>query len=224
MMSDFAKKRQQDVRDFYEQRGRSFSDTRKALWPEQILAAKDVSPGMTVLDVGAGNGRFSAALPDGAEYIGIEPSAALRDNAPKGVRMLNGELPDLGVDSNIADLTVCFAVLHHVPTKELRETSVAELIRVTKAGGRVIATAWFISDETYETVQDSAESDVWIPWKADRQISKRFVHRFTEREWKKLWIHPELEIEKIGLFGKDDWTKNVDHARNFMVIAKKKSA
>lgn len=224
MNNDFAKHQQRVVHNFYETHGASFAETRKNPWPEQILIAKEITPEMTVLDIGAGNGRFASILPEGVNYIGIEPSKRLREAAPAGVRLKPGELPELKLDNELADITVCFAVLHHIPTEALRERAVKELIRITKPGGMLVASAWRINTDEVEPVAHSKEDDVWIPWKADQKTAKRFVHRFTLREWKKLWTRPGLEIEKIGLFGKDDWTEDQQKARNFFVIAKKKSA
>lgn len=223
MNNDFAKRVQKDVRAFYEAHGFSFANTRNGLWPEQILLAKTVRPGMTVIDIGAGNGRFESALPAGADYIGIEPSGSLRDAS--SAKLIPGELPHLPLAENKGDLTVCFAVLHHIPSEQARKASVQEMIRVTKPGGRIAASAWHLPvNEAFERVEYAQENDVWVPWKAGQETAKRFVHRFTEREWKKLWTCPELEIEKIGLFGKNDWTEYAGEARNFFVMAKKKSA
>ena len=222
MNNDFAKRHQKSVHEFYETHGSSFAKTRGDIWPEQILLAKTIHPEMTVIDIGAGNGRFNGILPKDVAYLGVEPSKSLREASH--VKLLPGELPHLLIQDNIGDLTACFAVLHHIPTVELRQASIREIIRVTKPNGRLAVSAWYIPEGKFEEVKDSEDNDVWIPWKADQKTVRRFVHRFTELEWKKLWTRPELEIEQIGLFGREDWTKNTDEARNFFVMAKKKSA
>jgi hypothetical protein len=43
----------------------------------------------------------------------------------------------------------------------------------------------------------------------------------TDQEWRNLWSHPQLEIERIGLFGRMDWTDDPKQARNWFVIAKR---
>jgi SAM-dependent methyltransferase len=224
MNKDFAKRSQESVHHFYEKHGESFSATRKSLWPEQILIAKRISSGQTVIDVGAGNGRFRTILPDDIQYIGIEPSKALRKTALKSTVLQSGELPKLKIKDKIANVTVCFAAFHHLPTEKIRAQSVEELIRITKPGNLIVATAWYIPKDKYEPVEESSEDDVWISWKADNEEGRRFVHRFNEKEWRRLWTHPELDIENIGLFGDHDWTKDTSNARNFMVIATRKTS
>lgn len=78
MKHDFANSFAQSVAKFYEDHGAAFAATRGSAWAELERAATLIKPGMTVVDVGAGNGRFSKLLPEGVTYIGVEPSSTLR--------------------------------------------------------------------------------------------------------------------------------------------------
>lgn len=66
-------------------------------------------PGMTVVDVGAGNGRFIEAFAKYVRYRGFEPSDALREaavqNMREGASIQDRALPHLDVDSDVADVT-----------------------------------------------------------------------------------------------------------------------
>jgi len=208
MDTPLAKQLTQNVKEFYETHGTAFSKTRHQYWDvfEQIKSL--CKPGDTLVDIGAGNGRLKDYLPEQTTYLGIEPSDSLRANHPE---IQKGQLPELPLQSEIADITTCIAVLHHVPTIELDE-SIQELIRVTKTGGHLIATAWHLDPTDHEAIPNAAKGDVWVKWRAEGADAKRYVHLFTQDEWEKLWTHPCLEIIYIGFD---------EHQKNRMVVAQK---
>lgn len=214
MNDDLAKDLQESVRDFYERCAASFSRTRSHLiWPEETIAAAKIKPGMTVVDVGAGNGRFAGVLASGVRYIGFEPSAGLRTGgrakqASPLPEIRPGELPNLPIENAVADATVCFAVFHHIPGVENRKRAVDELVRITKPGGLIAATSW-IPKEGGKEIEGGEPGDVWIPWTSGGENGKRYVHVMDENEWTRLWTRPDLAIETI--------TKD----RNWFVMARK---
>jgi ubiquinone/menaquinone biosynthesis C-methylase UbiE len=96
----------------------------------------------TVLDVGSGTGRFTPALADefGADVIGIEPSARMREvahieSSHPLVKYVPGDASDLPVDDASADLALMFLVWHHVPD---RPAAARELARVLAPGARLL--------------------------------------------------------------------------------------
>ena len=96
----------------------------------------------TVVDVGSGTGRFTPALADefGAEVIGVEPSARMREVAHVEashplVSYVPGHAADLPVDDAGADLALMFLVWHHVPD---RPAAARELARVLAPGARLL--------------------------------------------------------------------------------------
>ncbi len=208
MDKHLAKDLAQSVADFYEKHGDAFSRTRHQHWDVFDLIHAACKPGMTLVDVGAGNGRLADFLPKDINYVGIEPSSTLRGNNPK---LIEGRLPNLSSQGNAADLTVCLAVFHHIPVIDQR-AAVDELIRITKIGGQIVATTWHLTADAYEPVQKGESGDIWIEWKAEGADTKRFVHLFTDEEWKNLWTHPCLAIEHIG-FDKNQ--------KNRLVVARK---
>ncbi len=224
MNNEFAKDVKASVKSFYEEHGSAFASTRKGVWSELILMARRAHPGDTIIDIGAGNGRFFLFLPKNISYIGIEPSNTLRAYGLPGATLRPGSLPNIPIENDISDMTTSFAVFHHLATAEERTKSVEEMVRMTKPGGIIAASAWFVTPSEHERIPEMSERDVWVPWRAEEKYGKRYVHCFTTEEWKKLWTHPDLEIEHIGLFGSNDWTEKPEEARNFFVIAKKKSA
>ncbi|MCC3763147.1 class I SAM-dependent methyltransferase [Glycomyces sp. TRM65418] len=96
----------------------------------------------TVVDVGSGTGRFTPALADefGAEVIGVEPSAKMREVAHVEsshplVSYTPGHAADLPLDDASADLALMFLVWHHVPD---RAAAAQELARVLRPGARLL--------------------------------------------------------------------------------------
>ena len=143
-------------------------------------------------------------------YVGVEPSPTLRQNAPIGVNLLPGSFPHIPLPDAFGDMVICFAVLHHLPSREGREQAVHELIRLTKPGGIIAATSWFLPSHRSDllTVYGGDPGDVWVPWRAQASTAKRYVHLMQPEEWDTLWNQPELRIERLRLFGKQGWTSD----------------
>lgn len=199
MDNHLAKDLAQNVADFYEKHGDAFSRTRHQHWDVFDLIHAACKPGMTLIDVGAGNGRLADFLPKEIDYIGIEPSSSLRGNNTK---LTEGRLPLLPTKDDSSDITVCLAVFHHIPAED-QKAAVDELIRITKNGGLIVATAWHLSLEP---------GNHMIDWKAEGADAKRFVYIFSDEEWRTLWIHPCLSVEQVG------FDKNT---KNRLVVARK---
>lgn len=98
--------------------------------------------GKIIIDIGCGPKIefYKALLSSGTrikEYIGIDPLVS-KDLKTKGVSIIKSSFNNrLPIKSNYADYVVAHAVLEHVikPQK-----LIAEMIRVTKPGGKVIVT------------------------------------------------------------------------------------
>ncbi len=102
------------------------------------------SPGMRVLDVGAGSGRDVRILLNmGVDAYGVEPSGRLRaatlQQHPELVgRLEHGELPKLEEPfGGQFDGILCSAVLMHLPREEMFDAAVA-LRNVLKDDGRLL--------------------------------------------------------------------------------------
>lgn len=112
----------------------------------------DVRPGHRVVEVGCGTGEVARSLaqlvgPTGA-VLGIDASEtmiteALRRTGPTAlpVEFRTGEITALDLADASRDRTLCERVLQHVTSAQ---TAMAELVRVTRPGGRlvVIDTDW----------------------------------------------------------------------------------
>lgn len=94
------------------------------------------------LDVGCGMGYLTRILrKDYKMCIGIDTDeVGLRANLRAGVGcMIKGEAHQLAIVDNSIDLVLCSEVLEHLP--EPRDAqALAELVRVTRPGGRILIT------------------------------------------------------------------------------------
>jgi ubiquinone/menaquinone biosynthesis C-methylase UbiE len=96
------------------------------------------------VDVGTGAGTLALALaPLVREVVGVDVVPELleraRRTAPANVSFVEGDATDLPFDDGSFDLSCCRRTLHHIAHPE---RAVAELARVTAAGGHV-----FVDDQ-----------------------------------------------------------------------------
>jgi len=154
MKKEIAKKILHQVKENYNLCAEEFSKTRTYNWQEiAVLAEKYVKDGSKVLDVGCGNGRALRLLKNKkVKYFGIDNSdrlidEALADNSFDSAvntdfQFLKGNILNLPFKDNEFDVLLCIAVLHHIPSKELRHKAMQEMRRVLKPRGILIMTNW----------------------------------------------------------------------------------
>jgi ubiquinone/menaquinone biosynthesis C-methylase UbiE len=108
----------------------------------------DYFHGKVVVDVGCGNGRIGRLVAPSAErYLGLDLSEAVF-SFPNYLRTANVQLcrasgTDLPLKDEIADVTICWGVLHHMDDPE---RALGELRRITKPGGEILV---FIYSDAY---------------------------------------------------------------------------
>jgi ubiquinone/menaquinone biosynthesis C-methylase UbiE len=108
-------------------------------WREAVRRHVRPSPGMTLVDVGAGTGQFTAAFSDWFELdvVAVEPSAAMRAQIPRGARVevLEGDATNLPLPDDSADAAWLSLVLHHIPDLE---AAAREIHRVLRPGAPLL--------------------------------------------------------------------------------------
>src|ERR1700733_16143321 len=108
-------------------------------WRKAVRRHLRPSPGMTLADIGAGTGAFSAAFSGwfGLSVLAVEPSAAMRDQIPRtpAVQVLEGNASPLPLPDQSADAAWLSLVIHHVPDLE---AAAREIRRVLRPGAPVL--------------------------------------------------------------------------------------
>jgi SAM-dependent methyltransferase len=137
-------------------------------YPQAIVdwlrASAGVTPGTTVLDLGAGTGKFTPNLiAAGATVIVVEPVDAMR-------QALSEKLPDIDARAGTAeaipladrsvDTVVCAQAFHWFASAR----ALAEIARVLRPGGR-LALIWNVRDESVAWVR--ALTDIMTPHEGD---------------------------------------------------------
>jgi SAM-dependent methyltransferase len=108
------------------------------------LLRRELHAGETVLDVGCGTGSSLALAGDGVRRVGIDIHI---EELTRG--MLQGDAVSLPLRSSSVDVILALDVLEHVDD----EAMLAEVARVLRDGGRLIATVpavralWSVRDE-----------------------------------------------------------------------------
>jgi SAM-dependent methyltransferase len=95
---------------------------------------------VTVLEVGCGRGEFAERVTAaGFEIVATDQSPRMVElTAARGVRAKVADVEDLPFDADRFDVAIANFMLYHVPNLD---QGIAELWRVIRPGGRLIATA-----------------------------------------------------------------------------------
>ena len=122
-----------------------------------------LEPGKTVVDLGAGTGKFTRRLiATGAAVIAVEPVAAMRDrlihDLPE-VETLDGSATAIPLPDASVDAIVCAQAFHWFATPE----ALAEMHRVLKPGG-IVGLIWNTKDDSVPWVK--AAFNITEPYEA----------------------------------------------------------
>ncbi|MCF7835755.1 MAG: class I SAM-dependent methyltransferase [Candidatus Marinimicrobia bacterium] len=212
----------------YDKIAEKFSQTRNYIWKEMEIAKTFIKNGFNVLDIGCGNGRFFETLKDkNINYTGIDNSEKLLEIARKkhNTNFIKADATSLPLEDEHFDTVVSFAVLHHIPSKELRNQFIKESFRVLKKDGYFIITVWNLWQKKYIPqiikyaflkiigLSDLDFKDIYLNFGKEKNV--RYLHAFTKQELKKLLTKNGFKIKKISV------VKRGNGQKNFLVICKK---
>ncbi|MDF3834564.1 class I SAM-dependent methyltransferase, partial [Cupriavidus basilensis] len=152
-------------------RGRPDYPAELAAWLGTELG---LQAGKTVMDLGAGTGKFSRLLvATGATVIAVEPVAAMRaqfGTALPGVQALEGTAEAIPLPDASVDAVVCAQAFHWFANA----AAMAEIGRVLRPGGK-LGLIWNVRDESVDWVAQLTA--IMTPFEGD-------APRFYKGDWK----------------------------------------
>lgn len=198
-------------RDFYTRFGDSFSATRHRIQPGVRRVIEMLNGAEDILDLGCGNGELARELVKRnhhGSYLGVDFSLPLLRDAesiPKDFSATFQQV-DLTQLSAFSDellatdhwsLITAFAVLHHIPSREMRLNILNTVHQLLKPNGLFIHSNWqFLNSEKLKariqgwsrtglSENDVDSNDYLLDWRSGGE-GLRYVHHFDEGELKEL--------------------------------------
>ncbi len=201
-------------KEFYQNLASPFSATRSRLQTGVKRVLGDVPLDASILDLGCGNGGVASELINRNHrggYVGLDFSEQLLMVARSNVRSPMSKRPMSDVQFIQADLTspdwdlqspisnlrfdfiFAFAVLHHLPSRELRVTFLRQVGRLLASSGRFVLSNWqFLNSQRlkariqpWETIGLSDdqvdEGDYLLDWRSGGK-GLRYIHSFDSIE------------------------------------------
>lgn len=149
-----------------------------------------VAAGKTVVDLGAGTGKFTRYLvATGAHVIAVEPVKQMREQLARllpGIDIIEGTATAIPLPDNSADALICAQSFHWFATKE----ALTEIHRVLKPGGR-LGLIWNVRDENVAWI--SQLSSIIAPYEGD-------TPRFAKDTWRQAFPFDGLAPLKEDVF------------------------
>jgi SAM-dependent methyltransferase len=201
-------------REFYQSFAQPFSQSRKRLQPGVLRALEQLLPASQVLDLGCGNGELSHYLFESGhegKYVGVDASEELLMEAESAVAtsqaiFLHLDLADRVWVEQLAalmstkpqfDTIFAFAVIHHLPSHDLRLNLLQSAHDLLSQGGTMMLSVWnFLASPRLSkrivpwsavklAEQELEEGDFLLDWRSGG-YGLRYVHHFTGPELRDL--------------------------------------
>lgn len=219
-------------REFYTRFGASFSATRHRIQPGVRGVLGLLKGDESILDLGCGNGELARDLArrgHHGSYLGVDVSLPLlhEANAPAegfSAQFLQVDLTELPAFSSQLSITggwsviTAFAVLHHIPSIEIRLKILRVAHQLLKTDGMFVHSNWqFLNSEKlkgriqpWESVglssPDVDAGDYLLDWRSGGR-GLRYVHHFNESELDELAKASGFRI--INTFHSDGKSENL---------------
>ena len=208
------------TRDDYDLISREWDLSRNRASQIKINLISEIKPKNKVLDIGCGNAlMLPFVLEKGAFFSGLDISEKLIEIArkkyskeieQKKAELFVGVATELFFEENEFDFVISFAVLHHIPSKELQKKFFEEIKRVSKPNAKVKIIVWNLLSNwankrfNIKYQLDGKENgDVLIPWKATQgKVIDRYYYQFSKEELLSLAKDAGFKNTEINFFNR----------------------
>lgn len=229
MKKDYANYILQKNRENYNLIAKDFSKTREKPWEElRPLFDHYLKKSERVLDLGCGNGRYFDWFKEKeVDYIGADNSEKLIQEAREknpNAKFIYADALELPFVENSFDKVYSIAVLHHIPSKELRMKFLEQIKKVLKPEGILILTAWKIHQRKeiltfikyfFLKILGFSKMDYKDTWETWGNYSKRYYHFFSKRELIRLIKNSGFGMCEAGVL-----KNKKGNRQNFYIVAK----
>lgn len=229
MDKDYAKYLLEKTRQDYNLIAEDFARTRSQVWQELKFLEKYAQENEKILDLGCGNGRLYELFKEKTiDYYGVDFSDKLIEIAQKRYPQFKFQVADafnLPFPPDFFDNVFSIAVLHHIPSEELRIQFLKGIRKVLKPEGKLILTVWdlgifkkftLIFKYGFLKVLGKSKldfSDAFIPW--GKEIL-RYLHIFSKNELRRLAQMVGFSVKEIKILKKPR-----SRGSNILLIAEK---
>lgn len=183
-----------EIKEVFDSISNEFSQTRHHPWPEVVnFIEKSEGHVDVALDIGCGNGRHMKELAKKSfdDVIGIDFSRRMLQKAKKELMLskyslkkfslIQGDITEIPLEKEVADILVCIATLHHLPTEEERLKCLNEIYRVLKKGKECLISVWSIKHEKFDGKREKIRKNNYnylINWKSNQKAKKKVLSCF----------------------------------------------
>jgi len=222
-------------RGFYQSFADPFRPTRGRLPPGIAVALEKIRLDANVLDLGCAHGLLAEELASRGHsgiYVGLDSSQPLLESVPVDLNpprywfaladLSNEEWASTASSllsegmateqnpvesSTLFDRVFAFAVLHHLPSSDLRQSTAAAIGTLLNSEGRVAVSVWdFLASPrlrervvAWDTVgvskEDVDEGDYLVDWREGGR-GVRYVHHFRESELYELAVTAGFKVKR----------------------------
>ena len=173
-----------NVKDTYNIIADEFSRTRYTVWDAVKVFLDDISPKTVLADIGCGNGKNMLYRKD-ITNIGMDicENFVKICREKRNLSVTHGSIINIPFDTNIADNTICIAVIHHLKSVEERVKAISELIRITKPGGHIMIYVWCFEQDAKSKRQFKSQDEMvsFKNYNGDI-LSYRYYHLYLQGE------------------------------------------
>ena len=219
-------------REFYTRFGDSFSATRYRIQPGVRRALELLMGDDSILDLGCGNGELARELAKRGHrgpYLGLDFSLALLQDAEVQAEGFSARFMEIDLTrlpAYVEKLSVighwsvvtAFAVLHHIPSVEMRVNMLRVVHQLLRRDGLFIHSNWqFLNSEKLKSrIQpwgaasisgsELDPGDYLLDWRSGGK-GLRYVHHFDEKELQELARESRFRV--VDTFYSDGETGNL---------------